>query len=120
MAALARIHKDFAPGRLGDSTEGDQDIEGQFQSIVYQQEIQRIAVSFQSQQQAAALGFGEGEESVAVSSEQLSFEFFFESKTEHVALFEERTGAVGETLGDGSQAAFVATSERIVMEYAFF
>jgi hypothetical protein len=87
----------FGAGRGADSL-----VEA-FEAITYRAEEVSLAYRFS---QAAARS-GEGGDATAQAG-QLRFDFFFESRTEELALFRERTAAVGASGGTGARFAAVA------------
>jgi hypothetical protein len=85
-----------------------------YESAVYRSLETRQSLSLQFSTLEAQFGQGGGDNAAArVEAAQLSFDFFQETRYEELALFQQRTDAVGEGLDGGRQASFFASRAEI-------
>ena len=111
-------HPDHRP-RLVDSVgpNREQAVANSYENAIYRSLETRQALSLQLLNQSAQLGFGEDGGSARIQSSQLNFEFLQETRYEELALFNQRTNAVGEGLHGADQSRFLATREEISVRF---
>jgi hypothetical protein len=79
--------------------------------------MRRVSMALQMQEARARVS-GEGGDAEA-SFQQLSFDFFAESKSETLTTFQRRARGVGEGLDEGRRAAFASASQRVSLRFSF-
>jgi hypothetical protein len=90
-----------------------------YNGTVYRSLESRQSLSLQLSTLSAQQGRGEGGESARVEAAQLSFDFFKETRIEELALFQQRTDAVGGGLDGERQASFFAASREVSARFSF-
>ncbi len=92
-----------------------------FESITYRSQQTSLAVRFQQIASSVATSQqgAEGASTTLAQQEQLSFDFFFESRTEELVAFQERTGKLEDGLGGTQKSSFAALSQQISAKFEF-
>ncbi len=88
-------------------------VEEAFQRMTYQ----RVAAAAKFQQ-AAVTGSEEGGESQTAQVQQMTFDFFSETRIEELTRFSQRAQAVGEGLEGAQQASYMEASQRVSMRFS--
>ena len=94
------------------------ELQGRFDSIVYQSQVRQIAVSARLQEVAAQLAQGQEGTTGEVAARQLTFDFFAECRTEQLVQFQQRTNAVADTLEGARQETLVQASQRVAARFS--
>lgn len=109
-----------APQAASPSTPADPAaVEDQFNLVTYSSRVQRLSLAAQFQEVAARFADGENGSTAEVQAQQLSFDFFFESRAEELAVFQERTATVADGLEGTQQSSYLATSQRVAARFHF-
>lgn len=101
---------------LGSDTASE--LQDRFDSIVYQSQVQQVAVSVRLQEVAAQLAQGEEGTTGQVEARQLTFDFFAECRTEQLAQFQRQTNAVADNLEGVRQETLVQASQRVAARFS--
>ncbi|MBN2311328.1 MAG: hypothetical protein JXR94_20290 [Candidatus Hydrogenedentes bacterium] len=102
------------------SANREAEIDDEFSALVYSSQMQKASLSVQFSEAAASLTRAgeDGESAVELEARQLSFEFYAEVRTEELALFRERTGAVADELEGTQRESFVQMSQRVAARFS--
>ncbi len=110
----------------------DAQVDDAFQSSVYQSKMQRVSLAVQLQQVRTRIGEyieqnsdAEGSETDAGASDtaataeakQLKFDFFAETRSVELALFQQRTDAVASKVGGEQGQQFTAVSQQVSFRF---
>ncbi len=101
-----------------ETTSGD--LQEAFDAVAYSSRVERISLSAQFQAIAARFAESEdGSELAELTTQQLEFEFFAETRTEELVAFQQRNEAVANQLEGPRQSQFVAASQSVEARFAF-
>ncbi len=126
--ARAQSAGDAAIPELASESDADsvsQDQSGQltdaFNAVVYKSQMQRVSLSAAFQEAAARVETGtDGDEStVQAASQQLSFSFFAESRTEELVSFSQRTASTAEGLEGSQKSTYIEASRTVAQRFSF-
>lgn len=97
------------------------DIDSRFDAVAYHAQVQRLSLSIAYDEVAARVAQTADSTSSEVEAyaQQLTFEFFAESRTEELLRFSSRTGEVADGLGDAQQSTYLEASRRIAQRFSF-
>ncbi len=87
-----------------------------YDAFVYRSRTEKISLSAQFQQATAQVGGENGQ--VQASAQQLSFDFFAESRTEELIQFSQRTGAVADQLEGAQRETYVEASRQVATRFS--
>ena len=89
----------------------------QYESMIYSSKVQRLSFSYTAQQAAAGKADTNGE--TASDGEQMTFDFYSESRSEELMLFQERVNrAASDTKDAGRQESLVQMSRRVASRFS--
>ncbi len=96
-------------------------IDDAFDAVVYRSQVERAAVALRFQEFAGRFGRASGDQTqeVQVGLQQLTFDFFAETRTEELLLFRQRTDAVAEDLDGTRRETFIEASRRVSARFEF-
>jgi hypothetical protein len=92
-----------------------------FDSAVYTSHYEKVSLAARYQEIAARiLGNGEGgsQAGAPLAAQQLTFDFFAESRREELALFQQRTDTTADRLDGGRRAVFLAQREQVAVRFS--
>lgn len=112
---LPKMLKDtLTRGAVGDPA-------GQFDAVLYHSQLEKVALSLRFQEVMALMAGAPDEttpSSEALVGRQLAFDFYAESRTEELMLFQQRTGAVAEGLGETRGETYVEVSRHVAARFS--
>lgn len=97
-----------------------QSVEEAFELAVYQSQMRRVSLAAQMSSAAARAGGGEnGGGTAEAAAQQLTFDFFAETRTEELVRFQQRTSRVAEGLEGARRETFAEVSKRVSARFEF-
>lgn len=95
-----------------------QQLQDQFDAMVYIERVERLRISAQYQQGTGG-GASDGAEGSQDASAQLTFAFFGEVRTQELAQFQQRTSAVADGLEGTQREMFIEASQQVQLRFEF-
>lgn len=92
-------------------------VQNQFERVTYSSSMQRVSMMARFQQAAVQAGSAEGGETASVQAQQLQFDFMFESRSEELSLFRERTQEVADNLEGSQRSSYLAASQQVAARF---
>lgn len=97
----------------------DQSLTEAFDRAVYRSLETRQAFSLKHSSAQTQLGQGGGSDSGSSDADQITFDFFQESRSESLSLFQKRSAATGANLDGNTQSSYFAASQEIAARFEF-
>lgn len=95
----------------------EQSLTEAFDRAVYRSLETRQSLSLKLSSAQAQLGQGGGADAASVDANQITFDFFQESRSESLDLFQKRSAATGENLDGDTQSSYFAASQEIAARF---
>lgn len=97
---------------------GGEGLEETFQAMVYSSQMQRVSLAAEMQEISARTTSGDGTEAVDLTAKQLTFDFFAESRTDELMVFQQRTGQVADQLEGAKRATYIEASRQVATRFS--
>ncbi len=97
---------------------GQTKLDDDFEALFYRSQSTQVSLAAQMQQVRALLDDGESGQTTQLQAQQMSFDFFAESRVEELAIFKQRTNAVAEGLQGTQQETFMQASRSVSMRFS--